>query len=42
MCETKVAQVNVPIFFYFREFSKIKDLGPKNGFFINQSINKPK
>ena len=43
MCEAKVAQIihgNIPIFFWRN--LKMRELGPKNGFFIKQSINKPK
>ena len=45
MCEAKVAkiiQVLFQIFFNLGEISKMRELGPKNEFFINQSIKKPK
>ena len=38
----KIIQVNVPIFFYLAEIAKMRELWPKNGFFLNRSIKKPK
>ena len=37
-----MCDVNVPIYFYFGKISKMRELEPKNGYFINQSIKKPK
>ena len=43
MCETKVAQNNSSCnSIFFGEITKMRELGPKNIFFINQSINNPK